>query len=372
MGSYYKRSIDMSFHATRTITFTLFLTLASFVHGGESSWPALPEVDGTVSIPAQSWPLKPGPRSVAVFIRYPGGKLANVRPETGLMLSLHNWGGTEFSGTADPVMLANRYNVVAIGVNYLQSGPSTPGDVVPYDFGYLQALDALRALWFVQDGLTQRKVPFASGRVFAAGGSGGGNVSLMCNKLAPRTFACLVDMSGMAKLSDDIAYDLPGGSRLNARYGNDPNRPDYLSPDAQAIRFVANPEHVRVMRRLGNQCKVVVIHGTTDDACPVADAREMATNMRSAGLDVEPHFITKAQVDGKVVANTGHSVGNRTGMVFTFADRYLKPGGPNSRTLEGQNDFERRDEAVRYPTPGGEFVISYKAGYPVGRFVKDE
>ena len=55
-------------------------------------------------------------------------------------------------------------------------------------------------------------------------------------------------------------------------------------------------------------------------------------------------------------------------MVFEFADRYLKPDGPESRMRAGQADFERRDEAVRYPTPGGEFVISYKAGYPVGRF----
>ena len=122
-------------------------------------------------------------------------------------------------------MLANRLNVVVIGVDYLQSGTDDPKSLLPYDFGYLQALDALRALWFVHDGLAKKKLPFASGRIYAAGGSGGGNVSLMCNKLAPRTFACVVDMSGMAKLSDDIAYALPGGSRLSARYSKDPAQP---------------------------------------------------------------------------------------------------------------------------------------------------
>jgi len=34
-------------------------------------------------------------------------------------------------------------------------------------------------------------------------------------------------------------------------------------------------------------------------------------------------------------------------------------------------DFERRDERVRYPTTNGAFVISYKAGYPVGRFERN-
>lgn len=30
----------------------------------------------------------------------------------------------------------------------------------------------------------------------------------MANKLVPRTFACVVDMCGMKKLSDDVAFDL--------------------------------------------------------------------------------------------------------------------------------------------------------------------
>jgi predicted esterase len=286
------------------------------------------------------------------------------------MLSLHNWGGTQFVGTADPAVLVDRLNVVVIGVDYLQSGPTDPKSLVPYDFGYLQALDALRALWFVHDGLAKQKLPFASGRIYAAGGSGGGNVSVMCNKLAPRTFACVVDMSGMAKLSDDIAYAEPGGSRLSARYSRDPASAAYLSPEAQEIRFVGNPEHLRVMKALGNRSKVIVSHGTTDDACPVADAREMAANLRDAGLDVEGHFITEADFAPGVVTNTGHSVGDRTKIVLKFAGRYLTPGNPELLVRQGPSDFERRDEAVRYPAHGGAFVISYKHGYPVGRFEK--
>ena len=86
--------------------------------------PALPETMGTVSIPAQEWPVKPGPREIAVTIRYPraGSKIQGVLPTTGLMLSLHNWGGTGSGGSADPGVLAEKYNVVAISVDYLQSG----------------------------------------------------------------------------------------------------------------------------------------------------------------------------------------------------------------------------------------------------------
>ena len=45
------------------------------------------------------------------------------------------------------------FDVVAIGVDYLQSGrQASIEDPEPYDFGWLQALDALRALHFVFDG----------------------------------------------------------------------------------------------------------------------------------------------------------------------------------------------------------------------------
>src|SRR5690606_32544121 len=99
------------------------------------SWPDLPEVNGAVELPAQSWDAQPGPRTIRVLIHYPGGTLQRVNAQTGIMLSLHNWGGVDCAGTADPQGLAERLNVVAICVNYLQSGPDSvsPGGP-PYDF----------------------------------------------------------------------------------------------------------------------------------------------------------------------------------------------------------------------------------------------
>jgi dienelactone hydrolase len=326
--------------------------------------PALPDRDGAVELPAQEWPLRPGPRTVRVSVHYPTGKLDGVGPGTGLMLTLHNWGGTDCAGTADPRELAAKLDVVALCVSYLQSGKADGIDgPEPYDFGYLQALDALRALHWLHDGLTKRGRPFAAGRTFAAGGSGGGNVALMANKLAPRTFACVVDVCGMAKLTDDIAFNLPGGSDLNARYSRDPASKNHLTLDHQELRYVGHPEHAAEMKRLGAAAKVVVVHGADDTTCPVADAKEMVFWMRRAGLDVEPHWVTKQALDG-VFTGTGHALGDRTKIVLRVAGTYLAPGG---LARAGKSDFERRDE-VRYRTSGGAFVVSYAAGDPVGRF----
>ena len=353
----------------RTLAFGVGCLLLACVPGyGEAAdaWPALPETDAECLIPAQEWPRQPGPREVKVYIRYPGGALAQVTAETGLFLDLHNWGGMFHTGTADPVELANRYNVVAVCVDYLQSGPSEDEDP-PYDFGYLQALDALRGLYFVYHGLEERGVAFHRGRLYCTGGSGGGNVTLMANKLAPRTFACCIDKCGMARLTDDIAFNLEGGSRLSARYSPDPESPRYLSHGAQALRYAGNPEHLAAMKHLGNTAKMIVVHGADDDVCPVQDAREMVANMEAAGLDVEAVWVTRERLDGETFTSTGHAMGDRTRIVFYAADTYLTPGSPRLVVRGGLADFERR-EPVRYEVPGGAYVISYENGYPVGRF----
>lgn len=351
----------------------LLLTISLIlVEGARSAdgWPELPTKNATVSIPAQEWPQKPGPRMVGISIHYPDGTIGSVSKSTGLMLTLHNWGGTLCAGTANPNALAKRLDVVAICVNYLQSGrQASIDDPEPYDFGYLQGLDALRALWFVFDGLKQKELSFDSGRMFATGGSGGGNVTQMVNKLAPRTFACVIDMCGMAKLSDDIAFNLPGGSGLNARWSSDPDSRNWLSPAAQEIRFIGNPIHLAVTKRLKNACKIVVVHGVHDGTCRFEEKHELVANMQGAGLDVEPHFITKSDLDGKVFTSSGHALGNRTEIVFQVAGKYLEAGhAETTLRRKAPSDFERRDSVV-YPVTGGEYVVSYLRGYPVAKFV---
>lgn len=331
-------------------------------------WPSFPTRNGAVEIPAQEWPMRPGPRSVRILVHFPGGDIRSVNADTGIMLTLHNWGGVDCVGTASPTVLAKELNVVAVCVNYLQSGPedSVRGPE-PYDFGYLQALDALRALWFVTDSFRQQKITYADDRLFCTGGSGGGNVTLMANKLAPRTFACVIDMCGMKKLSDDIAFALPGGSDLNARWSRDAENPNYLSVDAQELRFVGHPAHLAEAKRLGAAARVIVVHGVDDRTCPYADAVEMVELMQQAGIAAEPVSVTPDLIDGKVFQSTGHSLGDRTQIVLRVAGEYLRPDGDKSLRRSGKSDFDRK-ESVVYRTSHGRFVISYDQGLPTGHF----
>lgn len=331
------------------------------------AWPKLPERDDAVMIPAQEWPLRPGPRQVRVSVHYPCGTRSSIGPRTGIFLTLHNWGGTDCVGTANPEVLAKEFNVVALCVNYLQSGPedSIKGPE-PYDFGWLQGLDALRALWFVFHELDSARQPFARGRLFATGGSGGGNVTLMANKLAPRTFTCVVEMCGMKKLSDALAYNLPAANGLNARYCRDATSPNFLTAGAQEIRFVGNPTHLAEMKRLGTTVRIISVHGVDDKTC-LGDGEEMVANMRRAGLDILPIWVTEEMVDGRVFTTTGHALGDRTLILLYVAERWLRDSGSEALERKTPTDFERR-ENIRYVTSDGVYVISYAEGFPVGRF----
>ena len=347
----------------------VFLGLSPIAAADDRPWPALPTENASADLPAQEWVFQEGPRTIKAYVYYPAKSLDYVGTETGLFLSLHNWGGTNATGTADPQMLADRYNVVAICVDYLQSGKYDNDAMPPYDFGYLQALDALRALYWVYNGLQEMDRVFHERRIYSTGGSGGGNVTQMVNKLAPRTFAAIIDMCGMAKLNDDIAFGLEGGSRLNAGYSQDPASKEYLSPDAQALRDLGNPTHLKQMVDFGQTTKIFVVHGSTDDVCPVADKREVVKNMVAAGMPVTALFLEDKHLDGVVFKGTAHSLGDRTKIVQHMADRQLLADSPDAAVTSGPGDFERRD-TICYTTPNGCWEIDYTAGYPVGRMVE--
>lgn len=344
-----------------TWVISVWLGACCLAEDARTAWPKLPEMSGKVEIEVRDGADRPA-RKLAVHLVYSRNRLSTVTARTGLMLSLHNWGGTIWDNTPNPNQLAENYDLLVIGVTYYQSGDKD-SDPEPYDFSYVQVMDALRALHYVHQSLKDSSHPFDATRIYCTGGSGGGHVTQMAGKFAPNTFACIVDLSGMASLTDDMAFHLPGGSPANARYSRDPASPAYLSPDMQEIRDLGNAAHLASQAKSGNRCKIVVIHGEDDPVCLAPDKHRVVDAMRGAGLDVEPHFITKSDVDGKRIINSGHQIGERTQLLMHFAGKYLSPQSELMRRLTMPNDFDRRIP-VAYPTSNGVHTINYAGEAP--------
>jgi len=350
-------------HSIRTVTAALVVWLGTFCFAGEagSTSPQLPEISGKVELEVRDGADKPV-RKLAVHLVYSRNRLSTVTAKTGIMLSLHNWGGTIWDNTPNPNHLAENYDLLVIGVSYYQSGDKD-SDPEPYDFGYIQTMDVLRALHYVYQSLKASNHPFDSARIYCTGGSGGGNVALMATKFAPNTFAAIVDLSGPPSLTHDIAFHLPAGSPLNARWNRDPQSPSYLSPDMQEIRDTGNAAHLALQAKAGNRCKMVMIHGEDDPVCLASDKHRVVDVMRAAGLDVDPHFITKADIDGTLIKNSGHQIGERTGLLMHFAGKYLSPQSDQMCRLTKPNDFDRRI-SVAYPTSNGVHTVDYSEEVP--------
>ena len=320
-------------------------------------------------IAAQEWPLSPGERKIRLHIEVP---TAGIQSNTGTMLVLHNWGGiyNEPHYVAWCREFADRYNVAAVSVNYLQSGPGSvvPGER-PYDHGFLQAMDCIRALYHLQKQIKDAGLTFNPGRCYSMGGSGGGNVTLMVGKLAPHTLACAVDICGMPGLTDGIAYGTGEfGSNLNAGYSKDPKSPAYMPADLQELLDPGNLCHLKQQYSANPGNKVVIVHGLDDSSCPVIPKINIFHNMIAAGFKPDGHFLTEWFVDGEAVLDTVHSVGNRNKVTERFADAYLLEDGKFAAELPGPNDFERREKVV-YKTTNGCFEVDYTQGPPSIRFI---
>jgi len=318
---------------------------------------------------AQEWPFAPGERKVKMWVQEPP---AGIKGNTGLMLCLHNWGGIYDQETY--VQWCNafseRYNVVAVSVNYLQSGQEWKADGHPYDHGYLQAMDCIGALYHVQKQLRDKGIAFNEHRVYAMGGSGGGNVTEMVMKLAPHTFACGVDICGMPGLTDGIAYGTGEyGSHLNALYSQDPQSPNYLTADMQEIRDFGNLAHCRLLHEANPNLKIVIVHGVDDASCSVVHKIGQFQRMVMAGIDVDGHFLTEADVDEVAVKTTGHAVGDREQVVIKYADEYLKADSKFAKATTGPCDFSRGG-TFEYPTTNGKYVIDF-SDYPLIAFVPE-
>ena len=88
-------------------------------------------------------------RPVPMYVHEPA---AGCNEQTGIMLLVHYWTVTYdmlFEACDD---FCDRYNVVAITVNYLQSGHDDQ-DSIPYDLALIQTVDNLRAIYHVQNRL---------------------------------------------------------------------------------------------------------------------------------------------------------------------------------------------------------------------------
>lgn len=285
---------------------------------------------------------------------------------TGFAVFCHGWGGNRFHRDH----LAGFFealDIVAVSPEYRDSGfesrtgkSSGAGWNIPYEFGKLQAVDALQALSTAID-----RYRVDRRRLFLIGCSGGGHVALQAMAFAPHTFALAVALAPITRPTD--RSDVETGP-----YRNDPKPDEYLSrgpdyrtgwgwqgvalaektfaPEEWNIRNCQRPEHVAAIQR-----KVVLLHGTADDVVDVHHSLDMTAALIRAGKPVSLHLL-----DGRTHDLSESALTRRFplgGDLEQFAMHDL-----STAVTDGQTDFDRRSEVAL-----GRWTVSFTTGVPVLR-----
>ena len=187
---------------------------------------------------------------------------------TGLMVVLHGWGGDYTQYDEACRSWAELFNVITLQVNYRDSGRGGP----IYDFGKYQAVDVLRAMEYVLS-----TYPVDTRRIIGWGGSGGGNAILQAAKMAPHTFACIVDVAGITKPTDatdtsqGYTTDPVGGWQAKALGAGK----SYTVPEYQ----LRNPQHDAELFH----APIIILHGDSDSVVSVQHAHDMARVLMEPG-----------------------------------------------------------------------------------------
>ena len=136
----------------------------------------------------------------------------------------------------------------------------------------------------------------------------------------------------------------------------------------QEIRDLANLEHLAIQYRYNPANQVVIVHGMDDSHCPCADKIRVFGNMVKTGFRPDGYFINQGMVDGIVVCNTGHQIGDRAYIIAKFGQKYISERGEFVKLVE-KDDFDRRS-VIEYPVTGGVYAMDFSRGAPVITFTE--
>jgi hypothetical protein len=372
------------------------------------------------------------PRTVRVFVKGPTG---GVNSETRILVNLHGLGGrqNDISYKMFRRVISDELNTVVVGVNFLGTasyvhdqgfidrtvrpqvvmllaherskfqaiganmtvtlGPPrfffipnadaarvlSEADPTDYwDFGYGQALDVLRALhWLVE----QLRLSYGIERpppIDVVSQSAGSQVAIMALKLAPRTFASVLDIGG---------YFIVGGSEplLVELLSNQFGHSDHAAhasfiypgmPKMALVRRVPVPFADGLTRRESTLADEVSIRVVTDHAAWItrtqlsgrflsiggaADLRmtnegrdTFLGHLRKAGVDAELEVIGKDRVDGSIFSATEHEITRAPERVYRQYAAKLRKTSVTSVSDLGS------DSVYEFPTATGSWSMSFR------------
>ncbi len=232
------------------------------------------------------------------------------------------------------------------------------------DYGPGQALDLILATR-----AAVARYGLREDRVYFFGSSLAGFLAHLVLKLAPATYALVVDVSGPALIpagrffTGGQAPALLDGFNTTATlschnlYVEEPGDPRSLTPARWELRDTTHPAHLRPSPTV-----IRSLHGVLDRVVDLASKELQRDAYLGAGRDAELEVVGPGEVDGRVFKHAGHALGaNFHGLLGRYADRWCDPASPEHVTRPGGGD---RGAVYALPVTGGTWVMDHSGDRP--------
>jgi hypothetical protein len=309
----------------------------------------------------------------AVSVRY---HCIQARPENGASLRLDTPQHLQLVGLAHAYGLTvpdwRDLNALCAAFAAAPSRPEVAAVIDPPDgerqnFGVVQALDHLRVL----GDLIERGPAFDVRRVVALGSSHGGYIAHTLAKLAPSTFAAVIDNSAYVQPPTNYGgggahaeyLSAVGGVLLRCRTPrafsfDDRDAADFYGRDQDLIRDMAYPPHLEIQRGAapdgGTRFRMVNWAGD-EISSPAAKARQ-AARLAAAGFDARLRLVADADIDGHIYKQPVHGL---AASLTAFADVHLPEVAPR-----GVDPDPVRGASVDYPCVDQVYRFRHTARFP--------
>lgn len=221
------------------------------------------------------------------------------------------------------------------------------------DYGVIQAIDLLTGIHAIREALPQLN----SKRMHLIGSSLGAYLSHQVLRLAPNSFASLLDISGKPFL--DEGY-LINGHRRKSLIDTRNTRVTLVNDNIYSDHFPLSLSSIVLRNQLrgwDHECKarVRMITGIDDELVPISHKKTQLAGLLQTGANAELLVITDKEVDGKVIKHAGHSLGAE----FYQLIRHYGDGLLQSTNDSIHGEFEKKTSHDLF-TDYGTYNISFQ------------
>lgn len=246
-------------------------------------------------------------------------------------------------GRADLIDSANSTNTFANAVNagvpFELQGTMIPPNGHFQNFGVLQAIDHINAVYALQD----HKVEFDPANIVAIGTSHGAYIAHLIMKFAPNLLSGIIDNSAYTECGPNYVglpfevHQRHGGGllKLNTQtkwQHSAINRVSYFGTAQRLIRDLAAPDHLATVReKSASPCQIHMLNSVADPISPIGRKERQARRLEEAGFAPVLEKITETEIDGIMLKSLGH--GMEAGL-NGLADKYLPGFKPGSEKLD--------------------------------------